>query len=106
MKIRYSPDARDKLGQIKKDSGVNVVGKVMKTVKGLTSNPRRCPTVENMLGIPSPYYFLHVEHFYAFYRIEEDAIYVTDIYNEREDFLWKMFGIKLRTDESIEYWGE
>ena len=30
----------------------------------------------------------------------------TDIYNEREDFLWKMFGIKLRTDESIEYWVE
>lgn len=43
---------------------------------------------------------------YIFYRIEEEIIYVTDIYNEREDFMWDMFGIRLRTDESIDYWGE
>ena len=43
---------------------------------------------------------------YVFYRIEEGIIYVTDIYNEREDFMWDMFGIRLRTDESIDYWGE
>ena len=46
------------------------------------------------------------EHNYIFYRIEEGIIYVTDIYNEREDFMWDMFGIRLRTDESIDYWGE
>lgn len=32
--------------------------------------------------------------------------YISDIYNEREDFMWKMFGIKLRTQESVDYWGE
>lgn len=49
---------------------------------------------------------LHTEHNYVFYRVDSEEIYVTDIYNEREDFMWKMFGIRLRTDESIEYWGE
>lgn len=106
MKIRYSPDSRDKLRRIKEDSNLKIVDKIVNAVKGLTYNPKKCPTVENMLGIPSPYFFLHTEHYYVFYRIDEDIIYVTDIYNEREDFMWKMFGIKLRTDESVDYWGE
>lgn len=76
MRIKYSPDARDKLRQIKKKSGVKIVEKIIKAIKGLTSNPRKCPTVENMLGIPSPYHFLHVECNYAFYRIDDDIIYV------------------------------
>lgn len=32
--------------------------------------------------------------------------FISDIYNEREDFLWKMFGMKLRIQESEDYWGE
>lgn len=106
MKIRYSPDARDKLQQIKKHSGIKSVSTIMKTINQLTSYPRRCPSIENMLGIPSPYYFLHTESHYIFYRIEKEIIYVADIYNEREDFIWKMFGLGLRTDESINYCGE
>ena len=106
MKIKYSPDAGDKLRQIKKKAGMKTADKMMKEIRGLMSNPRRCPTVENMLGIPNPYYFLHTESNYVFYRVDRDVIYVTDIYNEREDFMWKMFGIKLRSDESIDYWGE
>lgn len=59
-----------------------------------------------MLGIPSPYYFLRIKRNYIFYRIDENALYVTDIYDERENFMWKMFGINLRTDDSIDYWGD
>ena len=78
----------------------------MNAINGLTANPRKCPSIESMLEIPSPYYFLHAEHNYVFYRIEQETIFVTDIYHEREDFMWKMFGIRLRTQESIDYWGE
>ena len=106
MKIRYSPNARDRLKQIKQDYGVSAVDKIMKEIRSLTLNPRRCPKVENMLGIPSPYYFLHIKRNYIFYRIDENALYVTDIYDERENFMWKMFGINLRTDDSIDYWGD
>lgn len=106
MKIRYSPNARDRLKQIKQDYGVSAVDKIMKEIRSLALNPRRCPRVENMLGIPSPYYFLHIKRNYIFYRIDESALYVTDIYDERENFMWKMFGINLRTDDSIDYWGD
>jgi plasmid stabilization system protein ParE len=106
LRIKYSPDARDRLKQLKEQAGVNVVGKITKGVRNLSDNPRQCPSVENMLGIPCPYYFLHIERNYVFYRMDDDVIYITDIYNEREDFMWEMFGVRLRTQESIDYWGE
>lgn len=106
MKIVYSPDARDRLKSIKKCAGNKVVGHMLKSINGLALHPRKCPTVENVIGIPSPYYFLHTEHNYVFYRIEDETIFVTDIYHERENFMWKMFGIRLRTEESLNYWGE
>ncbi|MBR1741991.1 MAG: type II toxin-antitoxin system RelE/ParE family toxin [Lachnospiraceae bacterium] len=106
MRIKYSPDAKKRLSQIKRDAGNKVVGIIMKRIRDLSVNPRQCPTVKGMLGIESPYYFLHVEHNCVFYRIDNDIVYVTDIYHEREDFMGKMFGIKLRTKDSMDYWGE
>jgi plasmid stabilization system protein ParE len=106
LKIKYSPDARDKLREIKQDLGEKITEIIVRGINGLSDNPRKCPTVENMLGVPNPYYFLHIQHNYVFYRIDGDIIYITDIYNEREDFMWQMFGIRMRTQESIDYWGE
>ena len=86
--------------------GIEKVRKITKAINDLKSNPLKCPSVERILGIPSKYYFLHIESNYVFYSVDKENVYITDIYNEREDFMWKMFGIRLRTDESIDYWGE
>ena len=106
MKIKYSPDTREQLKQIKRISGDRSAGKILKAINRLADNPWMCPTIEKMLGVPSPYPFLHVEQNYVFYRINKENVFVTAIYNEREDFMWKMFGIRLRTQESRDYWGE
>lgn len=113
-KLKYSPDAGDKLREIKeqitslygKNVASKVVSKIMGDVRGLMDNPEKGPSVEALIRISTPYRFLHVEHNYVFYRIETDTVYVTDIYNEREDFLWRMFRVNLRTRESIDFWGE
>lgn len=102
----YSQDASDRLRQIKSDSGTKVAAAITKGIRNLSDNPRKCPTIERILGIQCPYYILHIAYNYVFYRIDDQIIYVTDIYNEREDFMWKMFGISLRTQESIDFWGE
>ena len=78
----------------------------MSEIKGLQENPKKGPSVEAMLGISTPYRFLHVEQNYAFYRLENDTVFVTDIYSEREDFMWRMFRVNLRTQNSIDFWGE
>ncbi len=92
--------------QIKKSYGLKVIQSITNGINNLKSNPRKGPSIKNVLGIPSPYLFLHIEHHYIFYRIDENTIYVVDIYNEKEDFMWKLFGIRLRTKDSIDFWGE
>lgn len=113
-KLKYSPDARDKLRDIKshitelygRDVATNIVTKITREIKGLQDNPKKGALVEALLGIPTPYRFLHINQNYTFYRIDNDTIFVTDIYNEREDFMWRMSGVNLRTQDSIDYWGE
>ena len=106
MKILYSPDVREKLNSLKRQGRMDTVKRIVEEIDGLGETPYKYPSIERMLDIPSPYYALHEAHFYVFYRVENDVVYVTDMYNEKEDFMWKMFGISLRTQESIDYWGE
>lgn len=113
-KLKYSPDASDKLRKLNKQiTGSNgksvatrIVSKIMREIRELQNNPEKDPSVGALLGIFTSYRFLHVEHHYAFYKIENDNVYVMDIYNEREDFMWEMFRVNLRTQESIDFWGE
>ena len=42
----------------------------------------------------------------CFYRIEGDCIKIIRIIGHRRDFLYVLLGIHMRSDESIDYWGE
>lgn len=113
-KLKYSPDARDKLRELKRQitstygnqAAIKLLSKITSDITGLRDNPQKGPSVEALLEIPTPYRFIHVQQNYVFYRLEEDTIFVTDIYNEREDFMGRMFKVNLRTQDSIDSWGE
>ena len=81
-KIQYSPDSLEKLHKIKQD----IIGRY-------GAEKAKCV-------------ILYVQHNYAFYRIEGDVVWIIDIFNERKDFMWKLFGIQTTTQESEDYWGE
>lgn len=112
-KLKYSPDARDKLREIKaqitethgNELAFKILYKITSDIRGLQDNPNKGSSVEALLGSPTPYRFLHVEHNYAFYRLERNTVFVTDIYNERENFMWEMFRVSLRAQDSIDFWG-
>ena len=79
-KLKYSPDASDKLRELNKQITANygkpvatkIVSKIMGEIRDLQNNPEKGPSVEAMLGISTPYRFLHVEQNYAFYRITKE----------------------------------
>lgn len=77
---------------MKKDEGIKRVSLIMKGIRNLSDYPRQCPTIERVLGIPSSYYFLHIEYTYIFYRVENNTIYITALYSERENFIQKCSG--------------
>ena len=59
-----------------------------------------------MFDVISDYRYLFVSRNYVFYRIESDCIKIINIYNEKEDFMWQLFGIDTTPQETLDYWGE
>lgn len=78
----------------------------VKSIRELENFGDKDPSIEKSSGIPTDYRYLYVQHNYVFYRIDGNNVWVTDIYNEKEDFMWKLFGIKTTEKETDDYWNE
>ena len=112
--IKYTPDAADRLRDIKRkvsqeygnNKSKNVIGKIVKSINGLLEHENKGLSVQNMFGIAADYRYLYVAPNYVFYRIEDNCIRIINIYHEREDFMWKLFGIDTTPQETIDYWNE
>lgn len=113
-KIKYTPDAADKLRDMKSTittqygskKAKEIVGEITKAIRGLEKNEKKGPSVDAMFGVPSDYRYIFVSKNYIFYDIEGDFIRVINIYNEKEDFMWLLFGVDTTPQETIDYWGE
>ena len=113
-RVKYTPDAADKLRAIKSaittqygsKKAKEIVGEITRSIRGLEENEKKGPSVEAMFGVPSDYRYLFVSKNYVLYDIESDAIRIINIYNEKEDFMWLLFGVDTTPQETIDYWGE
>ena len=71
-----------------------------KTLKKLDEQIHMLQTYENMgisvrqiYGVDCDYLCIYAVKNYVFYRVDGNAIYIVSMYNEKEDFMQKMFGI-------------
>jgi plasmid stabilization system protein ParE len=112
--IEYSQIVRQKLknlrAELKENFGEDFS---IRTIREITAAIRRlevfCESgtkLSNMYDIDTDYYYIFVKHNYFIYRIETDRIIIVQMFNEREDFMNKLFGISGRTNKSGEFWGE
>ena len=112
--IKYTPDAADKLRDINRSillqygegTAKTVIGSITSAIRGLADYEQRGPSVEKIFGVPSEYRYLLVARNYIFYRIESDCIRIINIYNEKENFMWLLFGVDTTSQETIDYWEE
>ena len=113
-KLEYSQIARQKLKELQGDL-LQKFGEAFakKSVKRMTTAVRRLEQfadsdvqIAEMYDIDTDYWYIFVNHNYFVYRVEDEKVIVVQIFNEKEDFMQKLFGISGRTQESIEYWGE
>ena len=112
--IKYTPDAADKLRYINKSISLKygsikaktVIRSITHAIRDLANNEQKGPSVEKIFGIVSNYRYIFVCKNYIFYNIENDCIRIINIYNEKEDFMWSLFGIDTIPQESIDYWKE
>ena len=49
---------------------------------------------------------LFVEHNYIIYRVFDDLILILEIFNEKEDFMYQLFGVISTSQETLDYWDE
>ena len=55
---------------------------------------------------PDNWYLLYTNKNYLIFSRTVDTVKVLKIYDERQDFIYDLFGIEMRSQESKDYWGE
>ena len=89
-----------------KKSDLIFLKKLDSRIQSLKQNEDIGISVKEMFGVETDYKVIYAAKNYIFYRIEESNIFIVNIYNEREDFMWKLFGIRTTSKETEEYWNE
>ena len=85
---------------------IEIVKKITDAIRELGTNEKKGPAVSQMFDVDTDYRFLFISHNYVFYRIEDECIRIVNFYHEREDFMWKLFGIETVQQETLDYWNE
>lgn len=73
MRIKYSPEARDKLCQMKKEEGIKRVSLIMKGIRNLSDYPRQFLLLKGCLEFPVPIisYILSILIYFTGLRITQ-----------------------------------
>ncbi len=111
-KIKYTPDAADKLRNLREmiaqqygaDKAKEIIRTITESIRGLADNEKKGSEVSKMFGIATDYRCLFVARNYVFYRIEDKYVRIINLYNEKEDFMWQLFGIETTSQETIDFW--
>lgn len=112
-KLIYSPDYTEKMRNLKKyldiqfgfDVRKRVINEIGTKVRSLRNNERLGYSVRNVYGVDTDCLCLFIQKNYVFYEIGDDSIKIVNIYNEREDFMMNLFGIRTTSDEN-DYWDD
>ena len=113
-KIVYSKIALSKRKAIKTDikrkhgqyTAERISKNISKTISKLKQFPEMGESLRKQYDLDCDYYMLYIKHNYFIYRITDDKIIIVEIFNEKEDFMYQMFGIVTTSQETIDYWDE
>ena len=111
-KIVYSQDYKEKLEVLRdwldlrfgRSTRAKHMAEIKKRLTSLKQSPAQGMSVRAMFGVDSDYEFIFVSHNYIFYYQNEEVIYIVNIYDDREDFMYKLFGIRTIAEETEQYW--
>ena len=113
-KIKYTPDVAEKLRALKmgiskeygSDSAKKIVKSITDAIRGLCDYEEKGPELSKMFDVVSDYRYIFVSRNYVFYRNEDKYIRIINLYHEKEDFMWQLFGVDTTPQETIDYWNE
>lgn len=69
-----------------------------------SSNPGE--SMEYRYGVKTHYRYIIILSNIFIIDIKNDELFIIQVFDEKEDFIDKMYNISMRSRESIKYWGE
>ncbi len=96
-------DIKSKYGKIIADRFSN---NVTKRLQYLKTFPESGVSMREQYDLDCDYSMVYIEHNYFIYYYTDEVILVLEIFNEREDFMYQMFGIVTTSQDTIDFWGE
>lgn len=114
MRIEYSNIVLRKLeilkNKLEDEFGEEVCRKkiihILNTLDNLVFSSMPGESVQERFGIKTDYRFLILPPNIFILRVKEERIIILQMFNEKEDFIYKLFKIRMRNKESLKYWGE
>ena len=112
--LDLSPEALNDLQQTKayiiteygEDFAKKILGNIMDSIGNLLAFPDVGVSIFVRYGIDCDYLFIVSNRNYVFYRKEGEFIRVIRVLNEKQDFMYILFGIKTTSRETEDYWEE
>lgn len=113
-KVEYSQIVRQKIKNLRAELtrkfsaevSRKSIKKITTAVKKLSEFEKMGISVSKMYEIDCDYRYIYVAHNYLFYRVERDQIIIVEMFDERENFLQKLFGVRTTLQNMLDYWEE
>jgi len=110
--IKYSPEARQDLRNVKKyikeewneEIAQKVMVYLMSQIRLLERHPELGVNISDRFSVVSDYKYLVLKKNYVFYRLEDKYVRVIRILSDMQDFMQILFGIQTQSDEVEDYW--
>ncbi len=99
--IVFSHEALNDLEQTKryitedlqsKQAALNTLNKIFKSIRTLSSFPQAGPSLSAIVDFNTDYRYLVCGNYMAFYRYENDTVYIVRVLYGRRDFMRILFG--------------
>ena len=108
-KVEFSQIVRRKMKDLKlyltEQFGAETAAKslelILEAAKSLADFPLKGASLTTLFDIETDFRTLYVKHNYLFYYIEGEKIIISEIFDEREDFMFKLFGIRTVSLDSL-----
>ena len=100
-KIHYTPEAEQDLHEIKsyietelksKSAANKVLTEITKRIRMLENFPRSGRRLSAIIDIETDYRFIGCGSYLAFYRVEDDDVYIIRIIHSRRDYIAILIG--------------
>ncbi len=113
-KLEYSALVRKKIHILKKwlmehfdkDTSGKIISEMISDAERLTEFEKSGTNISEVYSVDTEYWYLFTHQHYLIYKFEPGKVVIVQMFNEKEDFMMKLFGVSGRTQESIDFWGE